>query len=115
VRRARRIRRDWIFTVVSWPAARIAVIVCFLPRPADARDAPDVRSARPVSVSYCEEPSPAAGVCRRTARLAPRSAVTGADRGVERGWFSAARWTISRGRPVRAELPAGTASGRWDF
>ena len=29
----------------------IAVIVCFLPRPADARDAPDVRSAQPVPVS----------------------------------------------------------------
>jgi hypothetical protein len=42
---------------VSWPAVRIAVIVCFLSRPADVRDAPDVRSAQPVSVSYCEEPN----------------------------------------------------------
>ena len=48
-------------TAVSWSAVRIAVIVCFLPRPADVRDAPDVRSAQPVSVSYCEEPSPAVG------------------------------------------------------
>jgi hypothetical protein len=53
-----------IFTVGSRPAVRIAVIVCFLPRPADALDALDVRSARPVSVSYCEEPGPAAGVRR---------------------------------------------------
>jgi hypothetical protein len=47
--------------VVSWPAVRVAVIACFLARPADVRDAPDVRSAQPVSVSYCEEPGPAAG------------------------------------------------------
>jgi hypothetical protein len=30
---------------VSWPAVRIAVIVCFFHVFADVRDAPDVRSA----------------------------------------------------------------------
>jgi hypothetical protein len=32
-------------TVVSWPEMRIAVIVSSLTHPADARHAPDVRSA----------------------------------------------------------------------
>src|SRR5258708_26598752 len=45
-------------------------------------DAPDVRSAQPVSVSYCEEPGPAAGVRRWTARLPPRSVVAGGRRAV---------------------------------
>lgn len=90
--------RGWILPVVSWPTVRIAVIACFLPRPADARGTPDVRPAQPVSVSYREEPGLAARGAQadgassaRISRQAPAGALSG-------GWFPAARWTISRGK-----------------
>jgi hypothetical protein len=90
VLQARRKRRAWIFTVVSWLAVRIAVIVCFFPRPADARDAPDVRSAQDSRRSDqvgadCGEvdrspPVPAAdAICRRSAGLGACAAAVSSD------------------------------------
>ena len=83
-------------TAVSWSAVRITVIVCFLPRPADVRDAPDVRSAQPVSVSYCEEPSPAVGCVGDGASTAQISRCGRRPGRWVEGWFSAARRTMSR-------------------
>jgi hypothetical protein len=110
VRQARRERRDWIFTVVPWPA----VIVCFpstscrrLGRPGREVRAAGFRQLLRGAWSGCRG---YAGERRSFWPDQPLRAPAGRCAG------AGSRRSAGRcrgGRPARPELPAGTASERW--